>query len=108
MTTVKINQKVLNNLWLYVNCYWLAIQDTVHYEKLKVSNKKDCSARLKCHENGALHCKKKVCGFPVPSRDVTNQTLPGQEYFNYSRTERVWLVTSRLGTGKSINFFYSV
>jgi hypothetical protein len=51
---------------------------------------------------------KKVCGFPVPSRDVTNQTLPGWEYFNYTRPERVRLVTSRLGTGKSINFFYSV
>jgi hypothetical protein len=53
---------------------------------------------------------KKVCGFPVPSRDVsvTNQTLPGREYFNYTQPERVRLVTSRLGTGKSINFFYSV
>jgi hypothetical protein len=25
-----------------------------------------------------LHCKKKVSGFPVPSRDVTYQTLPGR------------------------------
>jgi hypothetical protein len=25
------------------------------------------------------HCKKKVTDFPVPSRDVTNQTLPGRE-----------------------------
>jgi hypothetical protein len=24
-------------------------------------------------------CKKKVSGFPVRSRDVTNQTLPGRE-----------------------------
>jgi hypothetical protein len=23
--------------------------------------------------------KKKVCDFPFPSRDVTNQTLPGRE-----------------------------
>ncbi len=22
--------------------------------------------------------EKKICGFPVPSRDVTNQTLPGR------------------------------
>ncbi len=51
-----------------------------------------------------LHCKK-VIDFPVLSRDVTNQTLPGQEKFNYSRPGRVWLVTSRLGTGKSIIFF---
>jgi hypothetical protein len=26
-----------------------------------------------------LHCKKKVSGFPVPSQDVTNRTLPGRE-----------------------------
>jgi hypothetical protein len=45
--------------------------------------------------------------FPVPSRDVTlaNKTLPDRELLNYSRTERVWFVTSRLGTGKTINFF---
>jgi hypothetical protein len=49
---------------------------------------------------------KKVTYFPVPSRDVTNQTLPGREQFNYSRPWRVWLVTSRLGRGKSLTFFY--
>jgi hypothetical protein len=27
-----------------------------------------------------VHCKKKVSGFPVPSRDVTYQTLPGREF----------------------------
>jgi hypothetical protein len=26
-----------------------------------------------------LHCIKKVSNFPVPSRDVTNQTIPGGE-----------------------------
>ncbi len=26
-----------------------------------------------------VHCKKKVSGIPVPSRDVTYQILPGQE-----------------------------
>jgi hypothetical protein len=54
-----------------------------------------------------LHCKFFIV-FPVPSRDVTNQTLPGWELLNYFRLERVWLVTSRLGTGKTITFFYSV
>jgi hypothetical protein len=38
----------------------------------------------------AIHCKKKVSGFPVPSRDVTDQTLPGRELLNYSRPGRVW------------------
>jgi hypothetical protein len=51
---------------------------------------------------------KKVSGFPVPSRDVIDQTLPGQELLNYSYPGRVWFVTSRLGTGKPLNFFYSV
>ncbi len=45
---------------------------------------------------------KKVSNFPVPSRDVINQTLPSGEYFNYSRPGRV---TSRLETGKSLTFF---
>ncbi len=31
-----------------------------------------------------LHCKKGY-RFPVPSRDDTYQTLPGQETFNYFR-----------------------
>jgi hypothetical protein len=52
--------------------------------------------------------KKKVSDIPDPSCDVTNQTLPGREYFNNSWPSRVWLVTSQLGTGKSLTFFYSV
>jgi hypothetical protein len=51
---------------------------------------------------------KKFNYFPVLSQDVTNQTLPGREKFNYSWSGRVWLVTSLLGTGKSSTFFYSV
>ncbi len=46
--------------------------------------------------------------FPVPRRDVSDQTLPGRELINDSRPGRVWSVTSRLGTGKSATFFYSV
>ena len=37
-----------------------------------------------------LYTVKKVTDFPVPSRDVTNQTLPGWEKSNYSRPGRVW------------------
>ncbi len=51
---------------------------------------------------------KKVIVFPVPSRDVTNQTLSGREKFKNSRPGTVWLVTSRLGPGKTIIFIYSV
>ncbi len=55
-----------------------------------------------------IYTVKKVSGFPVPRRDVTYQTLPGREKLNYSSPGGVWWVTSRLGTGKPITFFYSV
>ncbi len=32
-------------------------------------------------------------------------SLHGREYFNYSRPGRLWLATSRVGTGKTISFF---
>ncbi len=51
-----------------------------------------------------IYTVKKVSGFPVPSRDVTDQTLPGWELLNYSRPGRVWSVTSRLETGKPLTF----
>jgi hypothetical protein len=51
---------------------------------------------------------KKVIVFPVPSQDVTNQTFLCRELLNYSRPGKVWLVTSRVGTGKTITFFYSI
>ena len=37
------------------------------------------------HKTSPLY---KTIIFPVPSRDVTNQTLPGREKFNYSRPGR--------------------
>jgi hypothetical protein len=54
-----------------------------------------------------IHCKK-VTVFPISSWDVTNQTLPGRKLLNYSRLGWVWLVTSRLGSGITITFFYCV
>ncbi len=51
-----------------------------------------------------LHCKKGY-RFPVPSRDVTNQTPPGRELWNCFRPGKVWLATSQLGAGKTITFF---
>ncbi len=55
-----------------------------------------------------LSTVKKVIVFPVPSRAVTNQALPGRELLNYSLPERVWLVSSRLGMGKIITFFITL
>jgi NhaP-type Na+/H+ or K+/H+ antiporter len=37
-----------------------------------------------------VYTVKKVNDFPVPSRDVTNQTLPGRKDFIYFRPGRVW------------------
>jgi hypothetical protein len=54
-----------------------------------------------------LYCTllKKTSDIPVPSRDVTYQTLSGRESFKYYRPGIVWYVTSRLGTGMSLTFF---
>jgi hypothetical protein len=51
---------------------------------------------------------KKGNDFPVSSRDVINKTFPDGEKFNNSQPGRVRLVTSQLGTGKSLTFFYSI
>ncbi len=55
---------------------------------------------------GRLHCKK---GYKYShSQPGCLQTIPDREQLNYSSPGRVWLVTSRLRTGKSLTFFYSV
>jgi hypothetical protein len=52
-----------------------------------------------------IHCKKGY-GFSLPQpRNVSNQILLGRESLNFYRPGRVWLVTSRLVTEKSFNFF---
>ncbi len=37
-----------------------------------------------------LYTVKKISDFPVPSRDVIYQTLPGREFLNFSQPGRVW------------------
>ncbi len=49
-----------------------------------------------------LYTVKKVSVFPVLSRDVTNQTLPGREKINYSRPGRVYIPA---GDGEIANLF---
>ncbi len=51
------------------------------------------------------HSEKKFIVFPVPSRDVTNQTLPGQELLNYSQPEFSFDIPA--GDWETITFFYS-
>ncbi len=58
-----------------------------------------------CGVPGFLTLLKKITVFPVPGRDVINETLPGRELLNYSRPGRVWSVTSRPETRITKNFF---
>ncbi len=50
-----------------------------------------------------VHCKK---DFPVPSRDVNNQTLPGRELIILARDSLVSDI--RAEDWKLLTFFYSV
>jgi hypothetical protein len=50
------------------------------------------------------HWKKKVSRFPVPSRDVTYQTLPGRALLIIHWPGRVWFDIPD-GDGKTANFF---
>jgi hypothetical protein len=54
-------------------------------------------------KKSSLCTVKKVIVFPVPSRDDTS--LPGNNLIITGLGEIAWLVTSRLGTGKTITFF---
>jgi hypothetical protein len=53
--------------------------------------------------NSSVDTLKKVSDFPVPSRDVTNQTWPGIIKLFLPGT--VWFVTFRPETGKLVTFF---
>ncbi len=56
-----------------------------------------------------LHAVKKVSNFPVPSRNVTNQTLLGQENIITLFPVRDSLFSDiPAGDGKITNLFYSV
>jgi hypothetical protein len=50
-----------------------------------------------------VHCKKMVSDFPVPSRDVTNQTLPGGESVGESLVSDI-----PAGEGKIAKLFITV
>ncbi len=50
---------------------------------------------------------KKVSDFPVPSRDVTNQTLPGLDLFQLFLPRESLVSDIPAGDGKISNLFYS-
>jgi hypothetical protein len=55
-----------------------------------------------------VHCKKRLAKLPSPAgMSLTKLSLGGNNLF-FSRPERVWSVTSRLGTGKWLTLFDSV
>jgi hypothetical protein len=55
-----------------------------------------------------LHCKKELAVFPSPAGMSLIKLFLGGNNLVFSRPERVWSVTSRLGTGKCLTLFYSV
>jgi hypothetical protein len=55
-----------------------------------------------------LHCKKELAVFPSPAGMSLIKLFLGGKNLVFSRPERVWSVTSRLGTGKWLTPFYSV
>ncbi len=55
-----------------------------------------------------MHCKKELAVFPSPAGMSLIKLFLGGNNLVFSRPERVWSVTSRLGTGKWLTLFYSV
>ncbi len=90
---------------------WCRKRDNTICVKWRIHKENICGTRMAFTSPGSIflsdlvHCKKKVIVFPVTCLDVTNQTLPGRQLLNYSRTGRVWLVTSQPETGKTLAFF---
>jgi hypothetical protein len=55
-----------------------------------------------------VHCKKELAVFPSPAGMSLIKLFLGGKNLVFSRPERVWSVTSRLGMGKWLTPFYSV
>jgi hypothetical protein len=55
-----------------------------------------------------MHCKKELAIFPSPAGMSLIKLFLGGNNLVFSRPERVWSVTSRLGTVKWLTLFYSV
>jgi hypothetical protein len=56
----------------------------------------------------AIHCNKEIAVFPSPAGMSLIKLFLGGNNLVFFRPERVWSVTSRLGTGKWLTLFYSV
>jgi hypothetical protein len=64
--------------------------------------------RILRHFSIQIHCKKELAVFPSPAGMSLIKLFLGGNNLVFSRPERVWSVTSRLGTGKWPTLFYSV
>ncbi len=90
-----LRQGIIYPLWLAVGLSdWLSAPLSNYLCKTYHSF---CATFLICTFIASLlaYTVQKDTDFPVPSLNVTNQTLPG----------RVWLVTSMPRTGKTLSFF---
>jgi hypothetical protein len=92
-------------LFSYIDDNALSNQFLAHEERYEV----DTMAKAHSFVNlqVSLHGKKKFSGFPVPSRDVTYQTLPGQELLIIPWRES-WVSDILAGNGKTANLFFTV
>jgi hypothetical protein len=52
--------------------------------------------------------QKNFSDFPIPGRDVTNQTLPGREGLNFNPTGESLVSHIPAGDGKIVNLFFTV
>jgi hypothetical protein len=82
-------------------------------KKLKVPQGKNVQSAPQCFfctgmQWPPIHCKKELAVFPSPAGMSLIKLFLGGNNLVFSRPERVWSVTSRLGTGKWITLFYSV
>jgi hypothetical protein len=57
--------------------------------------------------SGGPHCEKELAVFPSPAGMSLIKLFLGGNNLVFSRPERVWSVTSRLGTGKWLTLSYS-
>jgi hypothetical protein len=74
----------------------------------KEPRNKSCRYLCLPTSNPILYRIKKGHRFSRPQPGCHEPTIHGRELLNYSLPGRVWLVASRLGTGKTITFFHNV
>ncbi len=79
-----------------------------HERNTQDENDYDVVFKINILGSAEIYTVKKVGGFPVPSRDVINQTLPGQEFLIIFPARESLVCDIPAGDGKTANLFNSV